>query len=97
MLTSLFIAVAIVGTAETSVVAIPLFPRQAEVLLEFFDPSKNYTELALKWGKGSGKDYVAGCGIAYMVYLTLKLSDPQAHYGLAKIRILAVAIRWILI
>jgi len=61
----------------------PLFPRQASVLKRFFDESKGYTELALKWGKSSGKDYVAACGIAYMVYLTLRLPDPQAHYGLA--------------
>lgn len=29
----------------------PLFPRQASVLEEFFDESKGYTELVLKWGK----------------------------------------------
>ena len=61
----------------------PLFPRQASVLTEFFDESKGYTELALKWGKGSGKDYVAACAIGYMVYRTLRLRDPQKYYGLA--------------
>ena len=29
----------------------PLFPRQASVLKEFFDESKGYTELVLKYGK----------------------------------------------
>jgi len=61
----------------------PLFPRQVRVLEEFFDESKGYTELVLKWGKGSGKDYVAACAISYMVYRTLRLPDPQKHYSLA--------------
>lgn len=61
----------------------PLFPRQAGVLTEFFDPLKAYTELVLKWGKGSGKDYVAACAIAYMVYQALRLPNPQRYYGLA--------------
>ena len=61
----------------------PLFPRQASVLKEFFDESKGYTELVLKWGKSSGKDYVAACGIAYMVYRALRLPDPHSYYGLA--------------
>ena len=59
-----------------------LSERQAKVLIEFL-ASDNHTELVLLWGKGSGKDHLAGIIVLYMVYRTLNLSDPQAHYGLA--------------
>jgi len=61
----------------------PLGPRQLSILEEFFAPNAPYTELILLWGKGAGKDHTASVIIAYMVYRTLLLEDPQAHYDQA--------------
>ena len=61
----------------------PLGPRQADVLLRFFADNSKFTELVLLYGKGSGKDHMAGIITLYMVYKTLLLRNPQAHFGLA--------------
>lgn len=57
--------------------------RQANVLQCFFAPDSGYTELVLLWGKGSGKDHIAGIITLYMVYETLLVPNPQTLYGLA--------------
>ena len=46
--------------------------------------SGNYTEAVFCEAIGAGKSYKSSIIIAYMVYKTLCLRDPQRYYGLAK-------------
>lgn len=62
---------------------IKLYPKQLEVLKEFYNPTKNYNELVLLLGKGSGKDFMASIIVAYSVYWLQMLPDPQGFLGLA--------------
>jgi hypothetical protein len=46
-------------------------------------PRREFQEVAVCWGIGSGKTYLASLIITYLAYETLCLADPQRHYGLA--------------
>lgn len=59
-----------------------LYPKQAEVLKNFYDPKKDYRELVLLCGKGSGKDFLASIILAYSVYWLEELPDPQGYLGM---------------
>jgi hypothetical protein len=52
-------------------------------LYELFAPGGSYHEAALYWGIGAGKSFLCSVALAYMIYRTLCLRDPQAYYGLA--------------
>lgn len=54
-----------------------------DALVELFDPEQGYTEAALSWGVGAGKSFLCSLALTYLVYRTLCLDNPQAHYGLA--------------
>ncbi len=54
-----------------------------QALGEIFQPGRCYDEAALSWGIGAGKSFLCSVAIAYMVFRTLCLRDPQAYYGLA--------------
>lgn len=55
-------------------------------IMDRYDAEQYYkkftkTELILKLGKGSGKDFVSTIGCAYIVYKLLCLKDPAAYFG----------------
>lgn len=54
-----------------------------DILLDIFAQPQQYNEVALLWGIGAGKSFLCSVAIAYMVFRTLCLRDPQAYYGLA--------------
>ena len=53
------------------------------ILLDIFAQPQQYNEVALLWGIGAGKSFLCSVAIAYMVFRTLCLRDPQSYYGLA--------------
>ena len=57
-------------------------PKVKQALVELF--SGGYREGVLCWGIGSGKSFLASLALAYMVYRTLCLRNPQAYYGLSE-------------
>lgn len=68
---------------NTEFLGLNLYPRQMETLKEFYDPAKNYNEIVLLLGKGSGKDLLASIIVAYSIYWLESLPDPQGFLGLA--------------
>ncbi len=54
-----------------------------DILLDIFAQPQQYNEVALLWGIGAGKSFLCSVAIAYMVFRTLCLRDPQDYYGLA--------------
>lgn len=42
---------------------------------------RTVTELVVMFGKGSGKDFLASCILAYMAYLLCCMNDPQGFFG----------------
>jgi hypothetical protein len=74
----------------------PLYPRQQAAIsrllgddpLSIFEEpgdatSREFQLAVLLWGKGSGKDYVCSCLVAYLVYVLLCLVDPQRYFEFA--------------
>lgn len=56
---------------------------QIRLLEQVFDPRQPINLAGLMMGIGWGKSFVVAASIAYMVYRTLCLRDPQEYYGLA--------------
>jgi hypothetical protein len=57
-----------------------LYPRQKEILREFFDPSKKYNELLLIAGRRSSKTFMTAVIASYLAYLWLEIPDPYALF-----------------
>lgn len=60
-----------------------------------FKPVRNVNNLAIAWGKGSGKDFCIQIGFAYIAYQLLCLKSPQEYFGVPKntyIHLLNIAI-----
>lgn len=45
---------------------------------------KEVTELAILFGKGSGKDFIASIILTYLCYVILCLNDPHGYFGFGK-------------
>ncbi len=60
---------------------ISLFPKQKEILNEFYDGK--YRELVLALGRRSGKDFLSTIFALYETKKLLDLSDPFKHYQMA--------------
>lgn len=53
-----------------------LYPKQREILQEFFSAEKNYNELLLIAGRRSSKTFMTAIIATYLAYLWLELPDP---------------------
>jgi len=60
-----------------------LWPRQREILREFYDEKKKYNRLILIAGMRSGKTFLSSVIALYELFKLLALSNPQEVYGLA--------------
>ena len=58
------------------------FPKQAEILHEFYSSKKNYTNLVLVCGMRSGKTQLGAFATTYELYKLIMKGNPQAYYGL---------------
>jgi hypothetical protein len=47
-----------------------------------WEPVRMVNEIALAWGKGSGKDYVSRIMLSRAIYLLQCLESPQAYFGM---------------
>lgn len=54
----------------------------AEVWGDAWTPLRRVNNLAVAWGKGSGKDFCVQIGFAYITHQLLCLKSPQSYYGL---------------
>lgn len=61
-----------------------LYPKQKEIIVEFYNPEKQYNELIVVAGMRSGKTTLASIPSCYEVYKLILLGRPCAYYGLAK-------------
>jgi len=71
-----------------------LYPKQREILREFFNPEKQYKELVLLKGMRGGGSFLASLIGLYDAFDLLVRDDPAADFGLAShstIFILAIA------
>jgi len=62
----------------------PLFPMQAKVLREFYDPQKRYNELVMIVGRRGTKTQLASCISCYEAFKLICLRDPAKYYHLAR-------------
>ena len=62
----------------------PLFPMQAKILREFYNPHKHYNELVIIAGRRASKTQLASCLACYEAFKLICLQDPARHYGLAR-------------
>ena len=62
------------------VVGLKLFPKQAEIVREFYE--KDYKRLIWVSGMRSGKSTLAGLIAVYEFFRLITLRDPAEHYGL---------------
>lgn len=62
----------------------PLFPMQAKVLREFYDPRKKYNELVMIVGRRGSKTQLASCISCYEAFKLICLQNPARYYHLAK-------------
>lgn len=60
-----------------------VYPEVLNTLEEIFEGDGAYEEVALCWGIGSGKSYLAALAILYMAHRVLCLRAPQRHYKLS--------------
>jgi len=58
------------------------YSLMAEVWGEEWKPLRRVNNLAVAWGKGSGKDFCVQIGFAYITHQLLCLKSPQSYYGL---------------
>ena len=61
-----------------------LYPKQEEVLVEFYDSGKPYTECVLVIGMRSGKTLLSSVMATYEAFQLINLGKPCAYYGLPK-------------
>jgi len=61
-----------------------LWDKQKEILIEFYNPDKNYRELVICAGMRSSKTYLASIICLFEAFKLLLLKDPAEHYGLSK-------------
>jgi len=61
-----------------------LFPKQWEIIKNFYDPKAGFNELIIVAGMRSGKTLLSSCMLAYELYKLLKLNNPCKHYGLPR-------------
>ena len=62
-----------------------LYPKQAEVLREFYCSGHPYTHLVMAVGMRSGKTFLSSIFMSYEVFLLLILPGvPATHFGLAR-------------
>lgn len=66
-----------------NIVGITPFPKQAEVLREFYRKDKIYTHLIMTCGMRSGKSELGAMITTYEIFKLIMLGNPQAHYGIA--------------
>lgn len=59
-----------------------LYPDMVAEWGEYWSPVRYVNELAVEWGKGSGKDHCCQVAVARVANLLLCLRDPQGYYGL---------------
>lgn len=67
----------------------------AECWGDEFSPTRTVNNLAIAWGKGSGKDFCVQIGFAYIAHILLCLRSPQEYYdvpGNTYIHLLNIAI-----
>ena len=61
-----------------------LYPMQENILTEFYDSGKPYTECVLVIGMRSGKTLLASVMAMYEAFQLLNLGKPNSYYGLPK-------------
>lgn len=63
-----------------------LFPKTYILMVEEFGrdwlPVRHVNELAVEWGKGSGKDHVCQISLARIANILLCMKNPQEYFGL---------------
>lgn len=60
-----------------------IYPYWREQLRRMFDPNDTYQEIALTGSIGIGKSTIACIAMAYLLYRTMCLKNPQEYYRLA--------------
>ena len=61
-----------------------LYPKQQQVMLDFYDSGNPYTECILLIGMRSGKTTVASIMATYEAFQLLNMENPITYYGLPK-------------
>jgi len=61
-----------------------LYPKQSQVMLDFYDSGNPYTECVLLIGMRSGKTTVASIMGTYEAYQLINMVKPITYYGLPK-------------
>ena len=61
-----------------------LRPKVKETLSNIFAEPEKYQEIILDWGIGTGKSFLAGAAITYLLHRLLCLKNPHAYFGLAE-------------
>ena len=61
-----------------------IYPYWKEQLVDIFDESKSYSEVALTGSIGCGKSHIAVIALCYATYRLMCLKDPATFYKLAK-------------
>jgi len=65
-----------------NILELKLWPKQIDVLREFYNPANGYNELVLVWGMRSSKTFLASVIGSYECFKLLQYEDPAKFFGL---------------